>query len=116
MPKKVVLPEVALAAVKRFCEEQVPADLRDQIRVECEIRGRSVTILEARPPWKEELGPEWTKLRVAQLRYDSDSGRWALHWPDRNGRWHPYDEVPATPDVQELLAEIDRDPTNIFWG
>jgi hypothetical protein len=33
----------------------------------------------------------------------------------RADRWHLYDGIePGT--VTELLAEIDRDPTNIFWG
>jgi hypothetical protein len=31
-------------------------------------------------------------------------------------RFHEYDRVPAAARVEDLLAEIDRDPTAIFWG
>src|SRR5438876_12400705 len=35
--------------------------------------------------------------------------------PDRNSRWHQYDLTePGT--VDQLLDEIDDDPTDIFWG
>jgi hypothetical protein len=41
---------------------------------------------------------------------------WSLYWRDRNLRFHEYDRVPATAGVEDLLAEVDRDPTAIFWG
>ena len=54
-------------------------------------------------------------MPVAQLRYDPDAGRWTLYCADRNSRWHHYDPIePGT--VTELLAEIEQDPTGIFWG
>jgi hypothetical protein len=34
----------------------------------------------------------------------------------RNLRFHEYDLVPPTNRIDDLLAEIDRDPTSIFWG
>jgi len=44
-------------------------------------------------------------------------------WADRRVPEHVRDQVrleidvaDPTPDVQELLDEIDRDPTSIFWG
>jgi hypothetical protein len=34
---------------------------------------------------------------------------------DRNGRWHRYDDLlPGT--VDQVLREIESDPTGIFWG
>jgi hypothetical protein len=35
---------------------------------------------------------------------------------DRHLRFHEYDLVQPTSDVEELLGEIDRGPTAIFWG
>jgi hypothetical protein len=35
---------------------------------------------------------------------------------DRNSRWFLYDDVAPSRDVGPLLAEIDEDPTGIFWG
>ncbi len=54
-------------------------------------------------------------MPVAQLRYVPASQLWTLHWADRNGRWHPYDDRIAGTAI-ELLDEIRNDPTCIFWG
>jgi hypothetical protein len=45
-----------------------------------------------------------------------DDRRWSLYWRDRNLRFHAYDLVSPTASIEELLAEVDRDPTAIFWG
>lgn len=38
-----------------------------------------------------------------------------LRYADRNDRWHIYfDDVGDT--LEDLLAEVDEDPTCIFWG
>jgi hypothetical protein len=107
---------MAIAAVRRYCEARIPPEHLDEVRVEFAVRGRSVSIYECRAPWDDDFGPEWTRRRVAQLRYDRGDGRWRLHWSDRNGRWHPYDMSEPTAHVRELLTEIDADPTGIFWG
>lgn len=110
-----VVPELHLHQVARWCAQRVPEQVRDEIRIEHQPRGKSLTIVERRPPWKPELGPEWTTQRIAQLRYGDDL-RWRLYWADRNGRWHPYDQIKPASSPGPLLDELDRDPTCIFWG
>jgi hypothetical protein len=44
------------------------------------------------------------------------TGLWLLYWRDRDLRFHEYDRAPATVSVEDLLAEVDLDPTAIFWG
>jgi hypothetical protein len=39
-----------------------------------------------------------------------------LYWRDRNLRFHRYDQLPPSPSIGDLLTEIERDPTAIFWG
>jgi hypothetical protein len=111
------LPEPVRQQVERdvgsYCEK-VPPHVRDKVRNEFEIRGNSVTIFECRPPWREDAGPEWTRVKVAQFRYED--GNWVLYWSDRNGRWHTYDLLAPTPELSDVLAEVDRDQTGIFWG
>jgi len=41
---------------------------------------------------------------------------WTLYWRDRHLRFHRYDELPPSLRIDDLLTEIDRDPTAIFWG
>lgn len=53
---------------------------------------------------------------MARLRYLKSTGVWTLYWRDRNMRFHRYDRTPATADIGVLLAELDSDPTAIFWG
>lgn len=108
------LPETDLERVRRFCRRESPREFADQLRVEFSVRGRSVTILECRPPWPDGEG-EWTRLPFAQLRYSPASTLWSLHWADRNSRWHPYEPVEPGP-IESLLAEIEDDPTCIFKG
>jgi hypothetical protein len=116
VPSRRAVPDTALVAIRRFCDQRVPSQLRDEIRVECDVRGQSVTISERRPPWRPDQGPTWSRQPVAQLRYDSDDDRWGLYYADRNGRWHHYEMREPSTQVEELLAEIDADPTGIFWG
>ena len=75
-----------------------------------------VTIVERRPPWREDYGPDWTELGVARFRYTAKTGLWSLYWRDRHEKWHVYDLVAPTADVVRLIEEVDRDRTGIFWG
>jgi hypothetical protein len=106
----------AVRHVTSFCERRVPVDLRGELRLEHSTRGSAITIVERRPPWSELIGPDWTSTNVAQLRYDERSNRWTLYAADRNDRWFLYDDVGPSGDVEPLLAEIEPDPTGIFWG
>jgi hypothetical protein len=98
-------PETDTARIRKYCRARVPASFRNQIRVEAAVRGSSVSIYECRPPWHPDL-TEWSKVRVAQLRYSADTHHWSLYYADRNGRWHRYDDLEPGP-VGQLLCEID---------
>ena len=109
------MPELAVAKIERFCRERTPAELGDEMRLEVEVRGNSVTILDCRPTFLGEPG-EWTRMKIAQLRFNPAQASWDLYWADRNSRWHRYDDLDATTVLDEVLAEIDEDPTCIFFG
>ena len=83
---------------------------------ECELAPRHLTILERRTPWREDYGPEWTSFPIARLRYTAADRSWTLYWRDRHLRFHIYDPLAPSHRVEDLLTEIDRDPTCIFWG
>lgn len=116
MPVPATVLEPAVRQVAQFCENHVPEDTRGELRLEHTVRGGSITIVERRPPWSELIGPEWTSMKIAQLRYDQRDRSWSLYACDRNERWFPYIDVEPAPDVAPLLAEIGDDPTGIFWG
>jgi hypothetical protein len=112
---KVALPEADVDAIRRFAADR-SAEWRDLARLEVEVRGRSVTIVEFEKPWFPEAGPDWLRRRVAQLRYDPETRLWSLYCTDRNERLWFYDEVHPTRRVARLIDEIATDPTGIFWG
>jgi hypothetical protein len=110
------LPELDVARAQRWCAARVPEHARHQVRVECELAPRHLTIVERRAPWREDYGPEWTSLPIARLRYTAADRSWTLYWRDRHLRFHIYDRLAPSRRIEELLTEIDRDPTCIFWG
>jgi Protein of unknown function (DUF3024) len=110
------LPELDIARVQRWCTARVPEHARHEVRLECEVAARHLTIVERRPPWCADVGPEWTHLPIARLRYTKTTQTWALYWRDRNLRFHAYDRLAPSPHLDTLLTELDRDPTGLFWG
>jgi hypothetical protein len=57
---------------------------------------------------------EWSRRPIAQLRYNPVALSRTLYWPDRNTRWHLGDFIKLG-SVDDLLAEIEKDPLGIFW-
>lgn len=106
----------AIAHVATYCATKVPSELGDEIRIEYKIRGNAITINECRPPWREDLGPEWTTIRICTLEWDAKTGLWTLYARDRNDRRLDYPYVDPAPSVTPLLRELEEDPTCLFWG
>jgi len=110
------IPETDLRQIQSFCDRQVPSELREQLRVERRVRGRSVTIVERRAPWDSTVSSEWTDLPQARMKYDEQTKGWTLYWFDQNSRAHVYDLLEPHQPIERLLAEYDDDPTCIFKG
>ena len=109
-----MLPELAVQRVRRWCAARVPEHLHDELRLEVDVAPWHLTIVETRPPWHEDLGPERTRSPIARLRYTKTTGLWEIYWSDRHPKLHRYDRAEPSPRVAELLEEIERDPTAIF--
>jgi len=80
-PRAHPLPDLAIAKVKRFCDQKIPVHVRDQLVWEVDTRGRAIAIYERRPPWHpDDENKEWTKREIAQFRYDPELFTWTLYW------------------------------------
>lgn len=115
----VPLPETDIARVRRWVDARnaaLPERAVGLIQYEFDVDDRAVTILECRPPWREGFGDDWSRFPIAWLRYTKVRQEWQIYWRDRNLKFHAYDLVPPSGNVEALLAEIDADPTAIFWG
>ncbi len=114
-----MLPDQDLDRIVQWLDRQnaaIPDRARDQVRYELDTEAHAVVIYECRPPWRADLGPDWTRRPVARLRYTQRHNDWTLYWCDRNGRFQRYDVLDPNADVSVLLGEIDDDRTAIFWG
>ena len=114
-----MIPELDQRRIARWVDARnasLPEAARDKIRYEIDVTATTVTILECRPPWRVDFGPEWTRFPIARLRYTKTKRHWSLYWRDRNLRFHVCELIPPGPNLEDLLAEVDRDPTGIFWG
>jgi Protein of unknown function (DUF3024) len=104
--------EDAVELVTVYCERRST----DDYRIEHSVRGSSITIAERRPPWNPAFGPEWSSMRIAQLRYDDGARRWRLLAAGSDDRWHLFEPAAPAAGVATLLEAIEQDRTGIFWG
>jgi len=113
------LPEMDVARVLRWVDARnaaIPPQARDRIRYELDVADRHVTVVECRPPWRADLGPEWTRLPVVRFHFTRATSTWAIYWRDRNRKFHRFDSVPSSHRIEELTRAVDEDRTGIFWG
>lgn len=108
--------ELARAArqLDTFCASHVPAQARDQIRLESTWRGRVATLIERRPPW-DGRGGEWTSQPIARFRHEAADGTWRVYWQRASGRWLEVEELRAATFAAALRSVAD-DHSGVFWG
>ena len=97
-----------------FCDTRIPEHAKSQIRLDYEIRGNSVTLYENRKHYR--LPDIWTKAKIAQFRYNPEHKIWTLYWWRHTEKWYRYELIGPAADIEDLIAEVDNDPTGIFWG
>lgn len=110
-----MLRERDVARIRAMCEARVPPEACDEVRVELEPERQAINIVERRPPWRNDLGPEWSRLPVARLRYVAAKGLWTLYYLRHTGRWERYPLLGPTRRLDELLAELAEDPICLLW-
>lgn len=111
------LPELTRRRVERVLEafcERIPHRVRHQLRNTYRIEGNTVTVVEQRVAYNDPH--TWIDIPFAQFERTPSTGYWRLYCADRDGVWHLYTRTPATPNLDELIAEVKRDPTGIFLG
>ena len=114
-----VIPEPDLIRVRKWIDERntgLPPRAQGLVRYEIDVTERAVTILECRPPWRDDVESEWTRFPICRFCYTKVRNEWSLYWRDRNLRFRQYDLVHPTPVIDDLIGEVERDPTGIFWG
>ena len=97
-----------------YCEQRIPIDVRDQVKLIYKIEGYKVNLIETRPYYRDPA--IWTETPIAQFRLDKNLQKWSLFSMDRNERWHLYDLIKPSMDFDDMLKALDNDKTGTFWG
>lgn len=84
------------------------------MRLEYAAKGYDVVIYERRPRWDNPQ--EWMESLVAKIRYVHSLNQWRLYWQRADLKWHEYQGLPASKDLDVLVQEIDADPLACFFG
>lgn len=101
--------------VGRWCLEQVPPEIKNQIDHDYEIDGQSVTIFEVRPLWRGHPG-EFTRRPFAKFRYVKSSELWHIYWMRQTGKWHTYEPDSVARNLKSVLNIIQLDNYGCFFG
>src|SRR6056297_3554700 len=93
-----------------FCENRFPERVKNQIKLDYNIGGNYVTLIEKRSHYKDPK--KWTKQKIAQFRFNPGDNKWSLYWWRHTGMWYKYDEIEPSNNLQKLVDEVDEDPTS----
>jgi len=112
------LPQFVKARVefklKSYCDNRVSPEVRDKVRVCFRIEEDSVTLYEERPALMKP--GTLVESNVSKFEYDAKTTMWTLYCRDQYSHWHKYDVFEPSLDFDDLLQEVEEDPTGIFWG
>ena len=100
-------------ALRRFCD-RVPVEIRHQLLYDFRFARSGVELLERRPHFQDRNRK--VEHVFARFKYNAKRGCWTLLWSDRNLRWHTYQGFEERGNFMDLLREVERDPTGIFFG
>ncbi|MCC6318520.1 MAG: DUF3024 domain-containing protein [Gemmatimonadaceae bacterium] len=112
------LSDLQLARVRTLfdprCTPHPDPRIASQLRHAYRLEGPAVIYFESRPDWRG--GPEWMVHDIAKFRFTKSTGQWSLYCQFRDLKWHGYEPLPHHASLAVLLAEVERDPTCIFFG
>jgi hypothetical protein len=107
----IILIEIKLT---EYIDQRNPVHIRDQVKLTYKFVGNRVNLIEARRYHRDPT--TWIETPIAQFRFDQVTNKWSLYFMDRNSYWHLYDLVKPSANFEDILREVDSDPTGIFWG
>ena len=97
-----------------ICRPSDRPEVRAQLLLGYRIERNSITLFESRVRYDNRT--EWFESPVAKFQYVESIERWRLFCKFRDRKWRGYQPLPESRSLAELVAEVKRDPTGIFWG
>jgi frataxin-like iron-binding protein CyaY len=106
---------LAEAILQRYCDEKIPDNIRDQLRLTYTFEDNSFILLEERPPI-DSNSDVWLADPVAKFVYKKAEKLWHLLWLGQDLQWHDFSPPERSSEFSRLLDKVDEDVTAIFWG
>lgn len=88
--------------------------LRGKLRYGYRFEGPAVVYFESLPGLRK--GAPWVEHDIAKFRYTKRTALWSLYCQFSDLKWRSYEPLPVSDDLAELVEEMRRDPTCIFFG
>ena len=110
--------EIELAQIDRavggLCKRRNRPELHEVVRLEYRVDRHDVILFEVR----ERYGKPGGKIDcpMAKLKFVRTTGEWRLLWMRSDLKWHAYEPVTSSSDLEELVREVDNDPFGCFFG
>jgi Protein of unknown function (DUF3024) len=113
----VAIPEQQRAEIttllNRYCAPSPRSDIRRVLQYGFTVGLHDVVLFEQ---WRPSSARNWVRSDVARFRWYQSRREWNLFCMHSDLKWHRYEYRPWAKRFTTLLAEVDRDPTGIFWG
>jgi len=97
-----------------LCGPHPEPRVSDQLRHGYRFEGAAVVFLESRPSFRDPT--TWRDHDIAEFRFTKTTGQWSLYCQFRDRTWRAYAPLSTSKVLGELLTEMRRDPTAIFFG
>lgn len=98
----------------RYCAPDPRPEVQRQLRHGFEFEPHGVVLFDERLLYNRP--GNWIRQNVAKFRWVQTRAEWELYCQFSDLKWHRYEPRPTGATFEELLAEVDTDPTGIFWG
>ena len=96
-----------------YCLKHISETDHNEVRLIFKISGKRVSVIETRP--YDKYPSFWVENPIAQFRFKSKTNKWVFYYHEGFSRWHIYDIIEPSADIDDFLREMDRDPAGIFW-
>jgi hypothetical protein len=92
----------------------IKAGVANKVRHGIRVEGTSIILFQSYPHFQRRS--QWIDHDVAKFRFFKSRQIWRLYCKFRDLKWHTYKPMPEAEELIDLVNEVERDPTNIFWG
>jgi hypothetical protein len=103
----------ARALLAPLCAPHRDPSVNARLRYGYRFEGPAVVFFESRPHF---ITGEWFDHDIAKFRFTKTTGLWSLYCRFSDLKWRGYEPLPVSADLADLVAEVQRDPTCIFFG